>query len=361
MSGTDVTVNSKEDASTLVRPKFGPGMLLQHEDLEQLALYTRDLSRMMFRSFFGCGVVCGLAVTVKKDCDQPCITVGAGLALDGCGDPIYVPKDVSLLIDKNCDPPLKSPLWVVLCAKTKSCAPRAPMCADDDTSSGAVATRERAAYEIKIVRADKPPKCACQCEPKLNQAFKSDCKCVDPTLPGYQDHYDGKCGCNCGACADGPCDCNCDCVLLAQLWRDPDNLKDPDWHTSHAYRRFIRPVLVRDPQIEKDPPPKAAAASTAPAVGTAQKEHAMAQEKLLAAEQDLARARTILATTGEALRNALAAEKLKSVSKLEEALRAEVLEAVDEDESPEAAPPPAAEPQPAAHERTGAKAKPAKK
>ena len=48
-----LTVEPKGGISTLVRTKFGPGMLLQHEDLEQLNSYTRDLSRLMFRSFLG--------------------------------------------------------------------------------------------------------------------------------------------------------------------------------------------------------------------------------------------------------------------------------------------------------------------
>ena len=45
MSGA--TVVSKPGLSTLVRPKFGPGMLLQHEDLESLNTYTRELNRLI--------------------------------------------------------------------------------------------------------------------------------------------------------------------------------------------------------------------------------------------------------------------------------------------------------------------------
>src|SRR5438477_11752641 len=101
MSNANGTLASKKDTSLLVRAVFEPGMLLQHEDLDQLNAYTRDLSRLLFRSFFGCGVVCGLVVTPGKDkCDKPCIIVGSGLALNCAGDPIYVPKDQSLAIDE---------------------------------------------------------------------------------------------------------------------------------------------------------------------------------------------------------------------------------------------------------------------
>ena len=108
--------------SNLSRAKFGPGMLLQHEDLEQLGDYTRELNRLMFRSLFGCGVVCGLVVEKPKpECNHLKVTVGCGLALDCCGDPIHVPTSQIIPVQKDCDM-VKGPLWVVLCGTRKSCA-----------------------------------------------------------------------------------------------------------------------------------------------------------------------------------------------------------------------------------------------
>ena len=124
MNKTNVTVPSTKGMSTLVRAKFGPGMLLQHEDLEQLNVYTRELSRLMFRSFFGCGVVRGLVVTPPvEECGKVKVTVGAGLALNCLGDPVYVPepKDLTFSIDEHCDSTIKMSLWVVLCGATKNC------------------------------------------------------------------------------------------------------------------------------------------------------------------------------------------------------------------------------------------------
>jgi hypothetical protein len=241
MSGANVTINSSKGMSTLVRPVFGPGMLLQHEDLEQLNVYTRELNRLLFRSLFGCGVVCGLVVTTEQKCGQGRITVGAGLALTCDGDPIYVPKDQSVAIDEKCDPNLKSPLWVILCATVKCCAPRTSMCPSDDEETTSVCTREREGWEIRVV--SEEPKCVCRCKPDV--VFKeTTCKCVDPELECYKDHYDGKCSCECHDC-NGSC---CDCVLLARLER-PD-LTKPDWIADHRVRRFVRPVLMRDPQVE---------------------------------------------------------------------------------------------------------------
>ncbi len=154
MSGTNGTVNRITGTSTLVRARFEPGMLLQHDDLEQMSTYTRELNRLMFRSLFGCGVVCGLKVTPTRDCGKDAIVIGAGLALDGCGDPIYVPKDVSLTIDEHCQPG-KDPLWVQLCRTSKCCSPRTATCGCDDEETSSVCAREREGYEIRIVR-DQP-------------------------------------------------------------------------------------------------------------------------------------------------------------------------------------------------------------
>lgn len=246
MSSANGTLASKKDTSTLVRAVFEPGMLLQHEDLEQLNAYTRDLSRLLFRSFFGCGVVCGLVVKPYKDpCGKWYVGVGSGLALDCNGDPIYVPKDQQLPIDEKCEQNIDGPLWVLLCGSVKCCGPRTSMCSPDDEDPKSVCTRERDCFEIRIVKEE--PKCACGWpdagtdpnDPYVQE--DTDCDCVNPKLHCYVDHYDGKCKCTDQEC----CCCGCDCILLARL---EDN--DGTWSADHRVRRFIRPVLMRDPQVK---------------------------------------------------------------------------------------------------------------
>jgi hypothetical protein len=82
------------------------------------------------------------------------------------------------------------------------------------------------------------------------------CKCVNPEHKCYVDHYAGKCECNCNDCAG----CDCDCVLLARLDESGDDPDHPAWTPDHRVRRFVRPVLMRDPQRsrrtrEGNPPP----------------------------------------------------------------------------------------------------------
>jgi len=253
-------ISTKRGPSTLVRAQFGPGMLLQHEDLNALNTYTRDLSRLLFRSFFGCGVICGLKVEVKEDCGMVFLTVEAGIALDCSGDPIQVPKDTRFPIDEDCDPnePLSGTFWVVLCGKVRQCAPRTSMCASDDDETPSTPTRERDEFEIRVV--PDRPECACGCpEPEDDPVpVEDDCQYADPDDPCFEKHYDGICGCECGNdCSDS----NCKCVLLARIKKNED---DTDWTVEHRVRRFIRPVLMRDPL--SIPPP---AESQGPATGSA--------------------------------------------------------------------------------------------
>jgi len=258
MSGNaNKTLSSVKGFSTLVRPRFGPGMLLQHDDLEQLSSYTRELSRLLFRSFFGCGVVCGLCVKVEPKCGQIVATVGAGLALDCTGDPIYVPSEQSLPIDEKCDNSQQGPLWVVLCGTTKCCSPRTSMCSTDDDEAQSVCTRERDAFDIRIVSGDFP-KCVCACgQVTMKSAARfgvgggaagtpptDPCQCADPTDDCYKDHYQGICGCECKD-SDGSGCCG-NCVLLAKLTLKGEQ-GNTQWTPESGVRRFIRPVLVRDP------------------------------------------------------------------------------------------------------------------
>ena len=261
MNKSNTTLASKKGMGTLARAKFAPGMLLQHEDLDQLNNYTRDLSRLMFRSLFGCGVICGLVVKVELECGKLKITVGAGVALSCSGDPIEVPSDISVLLDRECHPDMSDKLWVVLCGTVKCCAPRTSMCETDDDETKSECTRERDGFEIHVV--SERPACICGCpepEPQperpqpppnneqpvpliaADQPAPVDCKCVDPNLKCYEDHYAGRCGCHCDDCDD----CDCKCVLLVRLDRDEQD----NWTTDHSVRRFVRPVLMRDPQVE---------------------------------------------------------------------------------------------------------------
>jgi hypothetical protein len=222
-------------------------MLLQHEDLELLNSYTQNLSRLMFRSFFGCGVICGLAVKTESKCGKLFISVESGVALTCLGDPVWVPEKIEFAPSDNCDTDLGDQLWVVLCRTLKCCGPRTSVCESGDEEGAAVCTREVEGYEIRV---ETSRKCFCGCpddDSTIDTRFESECKCVDPDSPCYADHYKGICGCSCGDCSD----CDCNCIILARLDNKPDAAGADNWSVDHGVRRFVRPVLMRDPLAER--------------------------------------------------------------------------------------------------------------
>lgn len=318
MSANANIVEPVQGKSSLVRPKFSPGLLLRDDDLRQGVDYTRDLSRLLFRSFFGCGVVCGLTVKPTLECDKLIVTVDKGIALDGRGDPIYVPEPTKVKIDPTCGKEIPAKLWVLLCRTEKCCAPRTAVCGDDEDAAS-VCTREHDGFEIKVVK-EEPKSCACTCpykklpppsstaapasstsdgavaqdaagttkkqtaaevrkaaeaqkaldaqaamaaaNPHVEAATQTDCWCAAPCDACYKEHYQGKCGCEC---------CDEDCVVLAAVMlvdrtNTPvgTNRDNATWKANHSFRRFIRPVLMRDPQVwEEQHPGKDPCATTA--------------------------------------------------------------------------------------------------
>jgi hypothetical protein len=231
MTVTNVPLVEVTGPSTLARARFGPGMLLQHEDLEQLNAYTQALNRLMFSSLFGCGVVCGLVVSAQADGTRVTVTVAAGLALDSNGDPIQVPCTQRLVFDEACHPDIaKLPLWVVLCGASRCCAPRTALCGSDEDEAATVCTRERAYFKLRIDSGSDRPPCVCGGATTLldeagQAARDNQCAVADP------------------ACA------SCDCVLLARIDPIVDQAGQRKWPVDHRVRRFVRPVLMRDPQV----------------------------------------------------------------------------------------------------------------
>src|SRR5512140_3603791 len=135
MSAPSPVLSSARNVTDIQFPLFSPGQMLQHDDLTALADYTRMLMQLMLKSFFGCGVVCGLCVKAVFQCNKLAVTVDPGVAVDCCGNLIHVTKPTTVTIDPDCD--LASlqkygQLWVVLREYEKGCAPRAASCPSDD-------------------------------------------------------------------------------------------------------------------------------------------------------------------------------------------------------------------------------------
>lgn len=256
----------------LERPRYSPGLILEDSDLTSAVDYTRELNRLLFKSLFGCGVICGLEVSVGGDCGLE-VFVSPGLALDGCGDPLHLTgtgkielgrKDGVLPPPGKKGPPERvKDFWVIACAKEKQCAPRELVCDGDDLDGTKQATRTRLGVEISI--SFDPPECVCGClklgdatpdqrardltaiygrEAKSAAKQTIQYKCGQDRFRCHEAHYtvtDCPADCGCGTA----CSCGC-CVLLA--WVHWEGEEDGRWLVLHkGVRRFIRPCLIDDP------------------------------------------------------------------------------------------------------------------
>jgi hypothetical protein len=232
-----------KSSSNIGFPVFSPGQLLQHDDLSALAGYTQQLTRLLFRSLFGCGVVCGLCVRTRIKCDKLTVEVEPGVALDCEGDPIHVPKTAELVFEKEPDK-CTNDLWVILRGTRKHCAPRPSECSSDEDEVRTGWTREQYWYEIQV-RKDLP-KCVCGCVkfPEPGASGKPEPQLLKEC---YAKHGSGECECEC-SCTH----CDCQWILLAKLER----VKDLEWAPLHEYRRFIRPALAQDTYCSKPKPPE---------------------------------------------------------------------------------------------------------
>lgn len=236
-------------SGTLERPLYSPGLLLEDTDLTSAVDYTRQLTKMLFSSLFGCGVICGLRVDAKLICEDRKlqITVGKGLGLDCFGNPVEVPGQQAMTFDPGCDrfPP---DIWVVACHVERECAPRELSCGCDSGQDRAF-TRHRAGFEIKIYTEMPEDVCSCEKSQPAGRGTQSRC-CGDdadgdgadrndarPERGCYDDHMDGVCSCDCG----------CNCIVIGRIKIEPDPRNNDRLVADASDRsavRDIRPVPV---------------------------------------------------------------------------------------------------------------------
>lgn len=243
--------------SSLVQPRFSRGQLLEEDDLTAGVTFTRDLMKLMFRSLFGCGVICGLKVAAAPDCNNKLkVTVDRGLGLDCLGNPIEVTRQETLTYDPRCDSPHRK-LWVVACYRETGCRPKEVTCSDDEEQQ-VVHTRVYGGYQLKLVSAQ--PECACSCEPveppqrtggedgccrdgqpqvaegqQPPAAAAAEAQNNDPKhCSCYDKHYAYECECAC-----------CKCIVLARIDIEVGANKSIAKATANErVRRLIRPALI---------------------------------------------------------------------------------------------------------------------
>ena len=235
--------------SVLERPRYSPGLILEDSDLTAAVVYTQQLSRLLFSNLFGCGVICGLNVDAKHDCDHE-VTVNPGLALDGCGDPIQVVRPVKIKLDpvKAVRDTKPQPFWVLLCGGEKLCAPRTLVCDADDFDGVTQPTRMRSTATVSI-SFDRQI-CACAIVKTLDETARGPAV-ASSGAPAETKPVGDECAPDCGC--DSACACGC-CVVLAKVTgTQNDRTGKIDWKVRHnGVRRFVQPKLEDDPRPDRD-------------------------------------------------------------------------------------------------------------
>lgn len=264
---------AKRGISTLVRPRFSPGLLLRDSDLNSAVDYGRTAIQLVLRNLFGCGVICGYEVTGWIDtCNILQVTVARGLALDCVGNPIELTAAQTLKVIDKCAPELPCEIWVVIRARECNSLPREVSCAPEDGATSTVCTRVCDGYEIRLLT--ELPECVCGCVHKPHEPPPDKC-CDEPKgrtpeqnaalermhkrlhrwdecdederKRRFQEMQEGARRCDrdhrLGICN---CACCCDWVVLARLLCCEERDQKREYRVDHTVRRFIRPVLSYD-------------------------------------------------------------------------------------------------------------------
>lgn len=273
MSTAKELTEAKRGISTLVRPRFSPGLLLRDSDLNSAVDYARTAIQLVLRNLFGCGVICGYEVIGCVDnCNILQVTVGRGLALDCMGNPIELTAAQTLKVIDKCAPELPCEIWVVIRARECNSSPREVSCAPEDGATSTVCTRVCDGYEIRLLA--ELPECVCGCVRKHREPPSEEC-CTEPRgrtpeqtaaiermqkrlhrwdecdederKRRFQEMQEGARRCDrdhrLGVCN---CECCCEWVVLARLLCCEERDRKREYRADHTVRRFIRPVLSYD-------------------------------------------------------------------------------------------------------------------
>lgn len=85
---------SFDGKNSFKRPRYFDGQFLTAVDFQAEQEYHIGKRRLLNRALYGSGIVCGLEVAGHQEDNQ--VHISPGLALDGCGNEIYVDERVAV-------------------------------------------------------------------------------------------------------------------------------------------------------------------------------------------------------------------------------------------------------------------------
>ena len=163
--------------TSLQTTKFRDGMVITADDLDTAMRHPLAVFQTLIRAYFGCGVICGLKLHLKKphpgakdskdykDGKKPpvviCIDRGTALGCDGLPIELCAPVSIPLTPDPCCDDP-PTCVCVAIRRITSDEAPRDDCgCSQGSDAPGHQCTRVKEHVEIKLFACDDLPKGLC--------------------------------------------------------------------------------------------------------------------------------------------------------------------------------------------------------
>ncbi|MFE7629740.1 hypothetical protein [Kocuria sp. NPDC057446] len=216
----------KEKATGLESAKFHDGMVVSAEDLETASQYPVSLLQSVLRSYFGCGVVCGLGLNpVTKLKGEPpwVVRVDRGLAVDCRGFPIELTCPVDLDFDPDpCSPDdLPSPVFIALRRTTSDEDGSQPCgCSSDEAEECCTRVRDRALVKaFTRQQLDSLSGSVCGRLEELDNVFKESADTSDKAQPrgGAAVEQASADTDWCSVLQECSCSCNSDWVLLGAV------------------------------------------------------------------------------------------------------------------------------------------------
>lgn len=233
----------KVKPTTTESVKFRDGMIVTAEDLDAAMRYPASLLHTVLRSYFGCGVVCGLGLRVKEAAvDGPTwvVCVDRGVAIDCNGYPIELCAPVELDLSPEacaCEPPPEEVCIALRRITSDEAPPDACSCDVDDPRFDCRRTRDHVVVKaFTTAEFDALPGTVCRRTPQIEAPSQvaSATGAADGSQPSWSDVLcDLMTTCPSRSC--GECWVLLGCVRLTE----GEGIEDPP---DTSGRQWVKPV-----------------------------------------------------------------------------------------------------------------------
>ena len=229
-------MKEKRVVTPIERVRFTDGMIVTADDLDTAMHYPTALLKTVLRSYFGCGVVCGLRLEKDPragDGDTYVLCVGAGVAFDCHGYPVELCGGIKLdLTPDPCVVDETPELYIAIRRATVDEAPHDP-CTCDTHDPRFQCSRIRDVVVVKAFAEIDATFCATE----ESTTASAECGCGGGTGDGgsSQPTIEGLCHCL-KACET--CDCSAESwIVLGKVTRGDNGIS-----VDHSRRRYVKPI-----------------------------------------------------------------------------------------------------------------------